>query len=669
MAAVSPFLPSLAELRNSEDCKSRQCVWTKKPKGKSGATERCSLTTSDGGRTQQLLRRLLDTEDTRRILEDLATLQLCKRSHREENIRLVRDKWLEEIKEERLKSATATASANQLKPSNSQTSTRSSNQAVVGNDRRARSVTADLRISPTPVVTPLTIRQKLQINEGDSLKCHGQTARNIRCTNPIARTNCIRIDTIVKRLTDPSSISSDQVKIKRLLEELSGLVLCKRFHQDQAPELFKDWLPKIADITVSTRADIKISGPAGEIKKLTTPDRKLRHRSYSAAPPTYDDSPKSVISSVWSSHSQIQATTPTTSPHRPISRDLRISSPLLSKAGSSIEIKQLFVDYDSEESIIDSKPNTTGVRKLFTLESRNARTQSLRTSRTEPPKPALHAFTPFTARAVQQVWKAMSDIISRPLAPQQQTSGYIYGFQREENGYIKVGVSKNVKTRMRQWENQCNYQPKVVLQIAVPYAFRVERLIQLHLHNERYQEKPCNYGEGCDKKHGEWFKIGLERLRKVVAVWKRFVETEPYDEKHCLKPWWKQQLKTIDLYTHLDPWLRWLECVLDHNSVTIAKSDEVEEEQLGIKAEGKVEIKNSDHIIIKEELDSKSGLSQTEQEQVRRTPGRQIRMRIKLERGAMKSSSKDILDSLLDSKLSLTVAPFSGTAAAHAVCS
>jgi hypothetical protein len=73
----------------------------------------------------------------------------------------------------------------------------------------------------------------------------------------------------------------------------------------------------------------------------------------------------------------------------------------------------------------------------------------------------------------------------------------------------------------------------------------------------------CNSGQGCPKKHDEWFKIGLERLRKVVAVWKRFVESKPYDENNNLKPYWQQQLKKIDLSSNIDPWFTWLERILD----------------------------------------------------------------------------------------------------------
>jgi hypothetical protein len=108
-----------------------------------------------------------------------------------------------------------------------------------------------------------------------------------------------------------------------------------------------------------------------------------------------------------------------------------------------------------------------------------------------------------------------------------------------------------------------------------------------------------------------------------------------------------------------------LEGILDANSTLTVKSEEAKEELTRVEIEGKFEVENSkDGIVIKEEPDIESRPRQTEQEQALRTLGRQYRMRIKLEQGAMKeNSSKGIMNTILDSRLSLNVAPLVGTAA------
>jgi hypothetical protein len=184
-------------------------------------------------------------------------------------------------------------------------------------------------------------------------------------------------------------------------------------------------------------------------------------------------------------------------------------------------------------------------------------------------------------------------MLSRPLSEQDQKPGYIYAFKREDNGYFKVGVANNVPRRMKDKVSRCRFEPKVVLEVAVPISFLVERLIKAHLRKERFRESlvngGCNSGKGCPTTHGEWFKIKLERLRKVVAVWKRFAESEPYDERHQLKPWWQQQLKAIELSSNIDPRLSWIECALDCNSV-MAVQRGAREKSTRVKAEGGVGI-------------------------------------------------------------------------------
>ncbi|KAH8597513.1 hypothetical protein B0O99DRAFT_684830 [Bisporella sp. PMI_857] len=669
--AVSPFLPTVAKLRASQDCKSRQCIWTRASK-KNNASEQCSRTISDGGKTRKLLQCLDDAEDTRAALLNLAALQLCGRSHRVKHIGVVVDEWLKEIEEGHLKPAISAASTNQLKSScaSAPAPAPASYQSRVGNSRRTRSVTSTISKFSGLEATPSVIRQTLQIDEGEKLTCHGR-ARKGRCTQPLARQACDRIDTTVRSLAISCIKPLDQEYITDLLTELAGLVLCRGYHQDQAPSLSMQWLPKLVDLAISTEFDTQnthCDEEAPNLHNQGTPKHHLHTSNFDrATTPTINDSPQSSISSFWSRNVESHFTTPGTSPQRPTSRELQANSPLSHKNSAAQRSESLYDDLDIKDPTTTFQ-NDSVIRKLFTQQSHKSSTASLRVSHFESPKQTILEFVPFPTKGMQQELRAMRDVISRPLSEQDQRFGCIYGFQREDNGYIKVGVAKDVEARMQQWANSCHYTPKVILKISVSHAFRVERLIQLHLQGARFRETLvnglCNSGKGCPRKHQEWFKIGIERLRKVFAVWKRFMESEPYDEKYSLKPCWQKHLKNPDLCLNPDPWLHWLERILDGNSVIAVKREEANDELKKVKIEGKSGVKGSENsttIIKEQEIKVEPG--ETEDEDGIRALGRQYRLRFKSDKGALKEdSSKGIIDTILDS--TVNVASLVGAAAA-----
>jgi hypothetical protein len=664
--AVSSFLPTLAALRNSEDCRTRQCIWSQRSR-KDSPPQQCLRTISDDGKTRKFLQRLNDTGDIRGVLADLAALQLCGRSHRKKHIGLVIDEWIKEIEEERLKPSFPAIATNQLKSSNIPVPSPASNRSLASN-HHTRSVTSTQPNLSRPTITPSTIRQTLQIDKGDHLKCHGYTVRHNRCTQPLSQPTCGRIDNIVESLTSSYSVISDKDDITHILAELAGLVMCRGYHKNQAPELSKKWLQKMVDFAVSAEVDGESFGQDEQTHNPSTPNRKRGSRFDPVMPPTIDDSPESTISSMWSRYPKSRFTTPGTSPHQSTSRELQNTSPLSSKAGATYRTESLLGDSDVKHPIPDSQSHTSVVRKLFTQQSSNSRKATLRTSRIESPRQTILAFVPFPIQSTEKMLETIYDVISRPLSEQHRKPGYIYGFQRENNGHIKIGVTKDVEARMRQWANSCHYEPKILLKIAVPHAFRVERLIQLHLQNERFRENLvdglCNSGSGCPSKHQEWFKVGLERVQKVIGIWKRFMESEPYDEKYALKSWWKQHLKKIHLCSNFDLWLDWLGHILDDNSQIVVKRKGENGKLTGVKVEEKFEAKNfKGGIIVKEEPVIDLELRETEKEQEIKTLGMQYRMSIKVKQGTMKdNSSKGIIGTILDSTLGLDGASFVATA-------
>lgn len=566
---ASPFLPTLAELRKSEDCKTRRCIWLTNPR--KGQPEQCSRTISDDGKTRQFLQRLKGTDDPRVALADVAALQLCGQSHRAKHIELVLDEWIKKIDEEHLKPTASAISHHPPKSANSPASTPASGQFPVKNGRSARRAPLTQPDPPKPPVVATNIRLTLQIDEGSNLKCHGRTSRSGKCANALARRTCVRIDNIIESLANPNGISSHQSNIASLLMELAPLVLCPRYHQDQAEDLSTRWLSKIADIAIGTKVDIGDSGRGEGKNNPSTPNRKRESSLQLITPSTIGDSPESSIFSRRSRSPQSYITTPNTTPHRSASPTPLMFSPLSYKYHGTETAKLLCDDSDDEDSVTSSQSNNTVPTNLVDRPSSNTRQATLQANQFEPLKHAIPKFLPFTNQNTQRMMKKMFDAISRPLSERDQKFGYIYSFQREDWGYIKIGVTcKDAKKRVKMWGKSCNYEPKSLLEIAVPQAFRVERLIHLELENERCRENLvnglCNNGTGCPKKHTEWFRVEFTRVEKAVAIWKRFVESEPYDEKHVLKSWWQQQLKEIDLASHLNPWIHWLEPILDRNS-------------------------------------------------------------------------------------------------------
>jgi hypothetical protein len=587
--AISPFLPSLAALRNSEDCKARRCIWTKISTG-GKPPEQCSRTILDGGKTRELLQRLKETRDTRCVLADIAALQLCGRSHREKNIRLVVDEWSREIERGDWEHGALVIKPNPSRSSDASTAPIMSEQSPGRKLCRTQRVPSIRTSVSIPAITPSILRRILQIDEGYNLKCHGYTIRNSRCKMPLARATCITIDNIVESLASSFSKPAEEDNVRRLLEELAGLALCRRYHQAEALDLGLQWLPKMADIGISTKAGRRDFGDDERTHDPCSPTRTCRSPLCPATPRTTSDSPESTRSTMWSRSSQDYPATPVTSPRQSTPQELEKRSPLSFNTRAIDRIEALRDDSEVKYSATAFDSRFTVAKKYFTQQSSASRKSSLRTSRVESPTQDIPTFLPFPIQSTQKMLVSICEVISRPLSNQDQETGCIYGFQRGDNGYIKVGVTTvGLETRMKQWAQSCHYEPKVMLKIEVRYAFRVERLIQVHLRKERFRESlvngSCNSGKGCPKKHDEWFKIGLERLRKVVTVWKRFVESEPYDENNHLKPYWQQQLKKIDLSSNIDPWITWLERILDSISPTAVQTGIASEKLTRVKVE------------------------------------------------------------------------------------
>jgi hypothetical protein len=150
--------------------------------------------------------------DTQNVLADLAALQVCGRSHRDKNVRLVVEEWSREIEREDLEQRTSSISPNQLRSSDILTIARNSKQSPGGNLSRTRGVTPIKPSVPTPAITPLILRQTLQIEEGYNLNCHGHPKS--RCKMLLSGASYAGIDNTVVSLATYCSTSPRQDNVK-----------------------------------------------------------------------------------------------------------------------------------------------------------------------------------------------------------------------------------------------------------------------------------------------------------------------------------------------------------------------------------------------------------------------------------------------------------------------
>ncbi|KAF2025998.1 DUF1766-domain-containing protein [Setomelanomma holmii] len=147
------------------------------------------------------------------------------------------------------------------------------------------------------------------------------------------------------------------------------------------------------------------------------------------------------------------------------------------------------------------------------------------------------SFIPYQPKTLanKPVKAALLSEINKPLKPTDLKPGYIYIFWDFEHfGMVKIGRTKNLQARLKQWNHQCkrtfSYHGELP---RVPHVSRLERLIQVELKKCRMQ-RDC---EGCGTMHQEWFNVGETKVLKVFEKWQRWIELEPYALDHKTGEW------------------------------------------------------------------------------------------------------------------------------------
>ncbi|PSN69694.1 DUF1766-domain-containing protein [Corynespora cassiicola Philippines] len=130
---------------------------------------------------------------------------------------------------------------------------------------------------------------------------------------------------------------------------------------------------------------------------------------------------------------------------------------------------------------------------------------------------------------------ALQKTAQKSLTKRDLEEGYIYMFWLKGSfGLAKIGYSKNVDQRLKQWTRQCGHQYQLQksssagepLRVGVPHARRLEKMIHTELKEFRMKME-C---KGCHRKHEEWFEVSEQDAMKAFVKWRDWIQELPYEE-------------------------------------------------------------------------------------------------------------------------------------------
>jgi serine/threonine protein kinase len=133
-------------------------------------------------------------------------------------------------------------------------------------------------------------------------------------------------------------------------------------------------------------------------------------------------------------------------------------------------------------------------------------------------------FTPFVSERRMRIGKEVliRAMASRTLHPIQRQAEYLYIFcDPRIFGFVNIGRTNNVSSRLKQWNKRCNRdfvefdQQDGGERVLVPNASRVEKLVTFELMEVQFKEK-CRV---CGLAHFGWFRTTPEHAAKVIKMY------------------------------------------------------------------------------------------------------------------------------------------------------
>ena len=152
----------------------------------------------------------------------------------------------------------------------------------------------------------------------------------------------------------------------------------------------------------------------------------------------------------------------------------------------------------------------------------------------------IHFFRLGTDAEVQALKTLMARTLSKT---EKYLLGDIYMFYHPRvPNIIRMGVTtRNPEMILTQWRARCSPTLALVsdsLSRPIHCSHRLEQLLHRDLKSKR-RPKWC---QGCNLVHQQGFEVTEQFALTTVQLWRRWMETEPYDEDGELKPYWKQQI-------------------------------------------------------------------------------------------------------------------------------
>jgi hypothetical protein len=156
----------------------------------------------------------------------------------------------------------------------------------------------------------------------------------------------------------------------------------------------------------------------------------------------------------------------------------------------------------------------------------------------------IQKFVAYTAKRNdgKSTYQVLEKLITRPLNKSEiQHSGFMYMFWQPGNfGYLKIGRTKDIERRLRQWEKGCQKQiysyfptdEQLEDKIGVQHIYRVEALVHAELRDKRQREQSC---PGCHRNHIEWFEVFNETAKAIVRKWMNWMRKSPYVKRYTNK--------------------------------------------------------------------------------------------------------------------------------------
>jgi hypothetical protein len=380
------------------------------------------------------------------------------------------------------------------------------------------------------------IRKELDIDDGKRVLCQGRTKKGARCTNWISNKNRECADAIIEvvaRARNSSSTTRDNILV------LAQLLMCRRYHQDQAIRKSEEWFARIQELFPLT--------DAAQEQPSTPPFNRVSAVDGVAT--------QSTVSSISSRADSIAYSTPATSPPSRRRYNGTTTSPVSSLFSRSVR---------ATETTTNEQP------------PRETQTRSTR-KRIIEPELVLPQFEPLSPKGSKAMLNSLYKLMTRPFIKKDGAPGYLYGFTRDDGAYIKVGYTNRIdlEERMDEWRQQCHQELIVILVEPVPHAQKIESLVHATLYNERRREVlvngKCNGGRGCPTRHIEWLEVTEKRLRGVVDKWIRWFEATPY-KKGKLRPKWVDYIdnlrQTQSKGLH-EPWHDWINVTIFSESAKV----------------------------------------------------------------------------------------------------